>query len=249
LLRRAYNRAKVIIASSPEVIELLSKLKLKHAIFLPVLMDMSFFKPAELSSKSEKFTILHPVNLDWKVKGNDKIIRGFAKFVKDFPQSLLIIVDRGIDSQRTHELVRKLDLENNIQFVKGPLNYHELLNYYQKSDVITEQFLVGEFGGIGRESLCVGKPLLGFFHVSKYEKIFGKAPPVINAQSPDEISKELFILSDSQVRKKIGEEGREWAKRYHSSEVYIQKIKIIYDSVLNDENPSNIQQKFSEFQD
>jgi len=136
LLRRAYHRAKVVVASSPEVIELLSKLKVKHTIFLPVLMDLSFFKPNEHSSKLDKFTIFHPVNLDWKVKGNDKLIRGFAKFVKEFPQSLLIIVDRGIDSQRTHELVRKLELENNVQFVKGPLNYHELLNYYQKSEQV-----------------------------------------------------------------------------------------------------------------
>jgi glycosyltransferase involved in cell wall biosynthesis len=243
LLRRAYNKAKVVIAHSPEVLELLSKLKVQKRIFLPVLMDFSFFQPSDDEKKSDDLVVFHPSNLDWKTKGNDKIVQGFSKFVTDHPKSSLIIIDRGIDSKKTHDLVRKLDLNDKIQFIKGPLDFSELIKYYHKSDVVADQFIIGEFGGIGRETLCIGKPLLGSYHVEKYEKIFGRAPPLINVKTPEEISKQLQFLTDYSFRNKIGQKGREWAIEYHSPNVIVKKLKIIYESVLNDEKTSSIRQK------
>ena len=245
LLRRAYKKAKVVIAASPEVLELLSKLKVKNGIFLPVLMDSTFFAPYDSEKKSDTFIVFHPTNLDWKKKGNDKIIKGFSTFVKDHPKSLLIIIDRGIDSKKTHELVHKLDLNDNTQFIKGPLDFSELIQYYQKADVIADQFIVGEFGGIGRETLCAGKPLLGNFHLEKYKKIFGSAPPLINVHTSEEISEQLQFLTDSTFKNRIGTDARKWALEYHSSEVILKKLKLIYESVLNNEKPSYIHQKIA----
>jgi len=243
LLRRALHKAKVVIAASPEVLDLLSKLKVKSGIFLPVLMDLELFKPNEFHSKSDKLIIFHPSNLDWKSKGNNNIVKGFAKFVKEQPNSQLLIVDRGINSKKTHELVMKLSLEKNVDFIKGPLDFSEMIKYYDKSDVIADQFIIGEFGGIGRESLCMGKPVLGFYDINNYKKIFGEPPPVINAQSPNEISEQLHFLSDQSIREKLGKKGREWASKYHSSKINIKKLKIIYESVLDNENPSDIRQR------
>ncbi len=246
VLRRAYNKAKVVLAASPEVLELLSKLKIRNGVFLPVLMDTSLFSSNHAEKKSDRFIIFHPSNLDWKTKGNDKIVKGFSKFIKNYPNSLLRIIDRGIDSQRTHDLVSKLDLNDKTQFIKGPLDTLEIIKNYRESDVIADQFSIGEFGSIGRETLCIGKPLLGSYHIDKYEKIFGKMPPLINAQTPEEISEKLQFLTDNRFKSKIGQEGRDWAIRYHSSNSIVKKLKIIYDSVLNSEKPSSIRQKIAD---
>jgi len=51
VLRRAYNKAKVVLAASPEVLELLSKLKIRNGVFLPVLMDTSLFSSNHAEKK------------------------------------------------------------------------------------------------------------------------------------------------------------------------------------------------------
>ena len=47
LLRRSYRRSKAVLYGGPGPHSLLSKLKLKNTLFLPMLHDISFFKPLE----------------------------------------------------------------------------------------------------------------------------------------------------------------------------------------------------------
>ena len=247
LLRRAYRKSKAIIFGSPGLYSSLLKLKLQKTIFLPIMHDISFFKPQSLESEfNDRFVIFHPANLDWRLKGNEIFIKGFAAFIKKFPISLLIIVDHGIDSQRTHELVNSLTINENVMYVKGPLNSSQLLYYYNLSNVVADDFVINEIGGIGREALSCEKPLITLFDEHGYRKLFGNAPPALNASTVSEVVAQLEFLQDEKTRVKIGKESRDWIIRHNSPSIFSQKLNIIYDSIINEKSVEEIRTLLSD---
>lgn len=244
LLRRAYKSAKVIIFSSPSHAPLFDKLKLTNGINLVIPWDYSFFKPQKIdrTKYSDKLVIFHPANLEWRLKGNNILIEGFAEFLKKNPNSLLIIVDRGIDSDKTHQLVDSLDIRKNVQFIKGPLNSSELLIYYNVSDIVADQFVLSGLGLIGREALSCEKPLLTKCPENVFGNLYPEPPPVINASTPIEISKKLEYLSDEKNRKEISKNGYRWFIKYHSMTEYSTKLRRIYEGVLCGKNVEQIRE-------
>jgi len=247
LLRRSYRKAKVVLFFQPDHLPLFKKLNLKNGIFIPPSWDTSFFKPDE-SSRNEfgdNFIIFHPANLEWRLKGNDILIKGFAKFVKDKPNSILIIVVRGIDSKKTHDLIKKLAIEENVKFIPGPLNSTDLLRYYNSVDVVADQFALGALGSIGWETFSCAKPLLAYINEEQYNQVYGESPPMANASTPSMVSQQLHKLLDKNFRKELGRKSRSWIIKHHSSIIFSKKITRLYEGVLNNEPIDQIRQSLS----
>jgi len=245
LLRRAYKKAKVILFFQPDHYPLFEKLKLSNDIFLPPLWDTSFFKSQKIINPEyeDKLVVFHPANLEWRLKGNDILVKGFAEFIKENPNSVLIIVDRGVDSERTHQLVNSLGIQDKIQFIKGPLNATQLLQYYNMSDVIADQFILGSLGSITWEVFSCAKPLLAFINETQYERLYGELPPVVNAPTSQKISEKLKYLADKKTRTEIGRKSHNWLTKYHDPQIFSQKIKIIYDSIIKGDDIEEIKNK------
>jgi len=244
LLRRSYRKAKAVIFFQPDHLPLFKKLKLKNGIFIPPSWNTSFFKPYE-SSRNEfgdNFIIFHPGNLEWRLKGNDILINGFAKFVKDFPKSILIIVDRGIDSKKSHDLILKLGIEKNVKFIPGPLNSTDLLRYYNSADVIADQFVLGALGGIALETFSCAKPLLAYVNEEQYSQVYGEPPPIANASTPLMVAKQLHKLLDKKFREELGSKSRSWITKYHSSITFSKIVTKLYQGILNNEPIDQIRQ-------
>lgn len=231
LLRRALKKARVVFFYEPLHKSFLAKLKVKTGIHLPVMWDTDFYK-LNTSIKNENFTIFHPTNLDWRLKGNYILIEGFSEFLKNHPNSKLIIIDRGVDAEKAHILVKKLNTEKNVQFINGPLNSSELLKYYNLSDVVADQFILDGVGGIGAEAFSCEKPLLTYCTEKTYGDLYPEPPPAVNANTIKEVTNKLEVLFDSEFRYKIGKKGRAWITKYHSSEVLSTRIRKVYEMVL-----------------
>lgn len=242
LLRRALKKAKVVFFYEPLDKSLLAKLKVKTGIHLPVMWDTEFYHPTN-QSKNEFFTIFHPANLDWRLKGNNILIEGFSEFLKIQPQSKLLIIDRGIDAEKTHSLVSKLKIEKNIEFIPGPLNSSQLLEYYNKCDIVADQFVLDGVGGIGAEAFSCEKPLLTFCTETTYGDLYQEPPPAVNASSSVEIQKQLELLLDENFRKIMGKKGRYWITKYHSSDVLSKRLQIVYEMVLEGKKIDEIREK------
>jgi len=247
LLRRAYRKAKAVLFFQPDHLPIFTKLKLKNGIFLPPLWDTSLFKHEDVSNNryQDKFVIFHPANLEWRLKGNDILIKGYSQFVKQNPNSIMIIVDRGIDSQKSHDLVNKLKIENKVEFVKGPLTSSELLKYYNLSDVIADQFVLGALGSIGWEVFSCNKPLLAFVNEEQYQAVYGQSPPIANATNQETVFRQLENLQDNNFRKKIGKLGHDWLIKHHSPQIFSKKLTTLYELILNKEGIEQIRESLS----
>ncbi len=249
LLRRAYKKAKAIVCPTVGCFPLLSKLNLQNGIFIPSIVDLKKFSPnTKEIILNKKFTIFHPTSQIWNVKGNDKLIYGFKKFIEKYPKSHLIIVDHNIDSEKTKMLVQDLDLEKFISYVKGPLNVNELKKYYNSADVVADQFLATDLGGIGREVLSMKKPLLTSCWITKYNEVFGSAPPIANASTPEEIAVQLELLTDSTFRQKIANDGYDWVHKNFNPDIISKKIQLLHQKILDGQKISHIRENLTKLE-
>jgi glycosyltransferase involved in cell wall biosynthesis len=245
LLRRAYKKAKAVIIPGVEGFSLLEKLNIKNGIFIPAFTDLNGFSSTESEriSSNEKLTIFHPSHQLWNVKGNDILIKGFKKFIQYYPQSNLILIKHGQDSKKSETLIKKLNLEKNITFLEGTLNHNELKKMYNSSDIIADQFLIGELGGIGREALCMKKPLLTCCWMDKYIELFSDKPPVAHASTPEQVNEQLLLLSNKKYRDRISQDGYSWICKHYNPDTISKKIIFLYEEILNNTHIETIKEK------
>ncbi|MDH3515785.1 MAG: glycosyltransferase [Nitrosopumilus sp.] len=241
LMKRALRKPKTIFFTTPPDKVLLQKLNIHTGIFVPIMWDTDYFKPDDSNlNNNSTLTIFHPTNLNFKFKGNNILIEAFAEFIKNSPDSILTIIDRGVDSENTHRLVERLRLKNNVKFIKGPLNYEELRWQYIHADIIADQFILSGLGGIGCESLACGKPLLVNCPPDIYENLHDEDPPVLHCKNHKDILKNLQVLKDKEFRKNIGKRGREWVVKHHSPKSIIFKSISIYKKIIDGGNVNKI---------
>jgi len=246
LLRKAYKNAKLVIFSTPGDPSLLSKLKVKNTLFLPLIWDLSFFKPEKVIDNEfeNKFIVFHPTSHIWNVKGNNNLINGFSEFVKQNPDSILICINIGKDIEKSHDLVKSLGIENNVRFMDR-LNASQILHYYNLADVVANEFILDGIGGIGMETLCCEKPLLTACHENCYKNMHPEPVPAINVKTSTEIYEKLEYLKDRKVKDEIGKKGRIWMKKFLAPTVVAHKYKTVYDSVLAGDKIEHIKEKIS----
>jgi hypothetical protein len=241
LLLKAYKKAKVILFSMPDHLPLYRKLNLNNGIFFPLPVDLTFFKPMYHEQyNSQKFVIFHPTNLDWAIKRNDILIHGYAKFIKNNPNSLLLIIDRGVDSIKTKKLIHDLNLDAFVEYVDGPINSSKMREYYNSVDIIADAFLHPAMSGTTNESLCCKKPVVCFYPKKEFEGVYEEHPPIMNARNPDEVCSQFEKLSDKNFRDKVGKQGYEWVHKYNDPAFYSKKLSIIYETILDNGNVNEI---------
>ena len=212
---------------------LLSKLKVKNTIFSPLITDELFFKPQTLIDETfkDKLVIFHPASHIWHVKGNDRLIKGFATFVKSNPNSILLAVDWGKDSNRSKELIKSLGIEKNIKFL-SLLSAKDLLYYYSISDIVVDQFVTDGIGAIGMETLFCGKPLVTKCGKHAYDGLYSESIPLLDATTAEQIDDALEYLKNKDSRDEIGRNAKAWAEKFLSPNAITSNFIKIYESIF-----------------
>lgn len=136
------------------------------------------------------------------------------------------------------EAVRRLREEGHsvrLMFFTSVPNH--LVRFYQaQADIVVDQLWAGSWGANGRESLMLGKPVVGF--VNSYEED-GSEPleaivstPVVHAtvESVYDVIKRL--VENPQLRAEIGLRSRAFAMQWHSSDAGARRYEQAYDAML-----------------
>lgn len=246
LLRQAYKKAKVVLFSTPDQPPLLARLGITNTIFLPLISDFSFFKPQKIIDErfKDKLVIFHPTSHIWSVKGNDILIKAFDRFSEKNRDSILIMVEWGIDLEKSKKLVRTLGIDDRVLFLKQ-LDSKDLLYYYSICDIVADQFIYPGIGAIGMETLCCEKPLIIKCDESAYQNLHPEPIPLLDASTVKGIYEKLEYLKDKNARLQLAKKGKEWAEKYLSPEIIARKSIAIYESVLNGDKIEVIREKIS----
>ncbi len=144
-------------------------------------------------------------------KGSDKIIEGFAQFVKDVPDALLVLFEYGGDFEESKKLVKKLGIENNVAwFPKMPRK--EIMLGLSMCDVgigeISRPWIM--YGTIS-EMMAMAKPIVMNQADAASVKAYKTIYPVQQATNSEEVAAGLKYYHDNPDKaKQDGDANHRW---------------------------------------
>lgn len=240
LLSLAYRRAKHVIITNPDVIGSAKRLGLERYSFVPHPLDETKYRPGS-SPRLDALRAEHDCDLvlfapsrhNWEIKGNDRILRAVARLVHGGRrQPLLILCDWGQQMDRSRRLVDELEIGRHVVWVP-PLSKMKMIDFYNGSDVVLDQFVIGTFGTVTPEAMATATPVIIHFDSEIHRWCYETMPPVVRARTTEEICERLVELYDPARRRTIGEAGRDWICEHHGRELVASRLVDIYERALS----------------
>ncbi len=228
----------------------------RAAFHLPIVIDTSAFddNPEDRSAVdwaadavgASEFVVFHPSRLVMQAtpelvrtgqwKGNDVLIRGFARFVRSSgaTDARLVLPDRAHsrDVESAKELVRSLGIDEQVRWLVPPggtsFDQVHMRALYQRADVVADEFGVGWFGYVTLEGLASGRPVLCHVDEGVMARMYPEHP-ILDAVDEAGVARLLIELhSDPDRRRALGASGRSWVAEHHSADtaaaVYVEAI-------------------------
>ena len=187
-------------------------------------IDTEHFKPSDPSKLRRELgiddrpTIISVGRLVHR-KGQDRLVEAMSRIVKELPNALLVFVGEGPHRKVLDRLVKKYELQEHVRFI-GRIHYADLPRYIALGDVFampSRSRLLGlEVEGLGivyLEASACGLPVVGGSSGGAPDAVKdGITGYVVDGNNIDEIAERTTkLLRDHQLRKAMGQAGREWA--------------------------------------
>ena len=220
-LYKAYKNAKYIITIVPLENDYVFKKWGINSILMNNFITYEYDSviPSDLSSK----TILTIGRASSKKKRIDLGIKAMKYILTEIPECQLKIISKLSGTESLQNLINKLHLEKNIEFVGYTLKPEQ---YFKNASLHLFPSLTESFGMVLAETKIYGIPniLLGLDYVS----IAKGGTIIIYDDQPKTIAKEAIkILQNYRYRKKLGKEARKSMKKYNNQLLKIKWIELI----------------------
>lgn len=212
-----YRLPQIFVVVNPSVRETLLRQSPKARVLASSnAIDSSLFALPDTSASRAPF-LLFLGRLDPFMKGLDLLVKAFAKVAANFPELNLVLAGHGDPASEAEilALARQFGLENRITLRKDVSNQ-------EKQDLLSECLFFcspSRFEGFGiavLEASAAGKAVLvseaSGFLVSVSQGYSG-----LRVSLEDEQALHLAmhrLVSDGELRAKLGRQGREWARGF-----------------------------------
>jgi len=228
----AYRTAACAFVTNCDNIRAVERLGMRNARYIPHPMNDALFPEADpagirtelVQRYDPDFVVFHPSRHHWEAqrhpsweKGNDILIKGFARFVREIDaRALLVLVRWGRTVDESARLIASEGVEHRVHWIQ-PVPNRTMLRYIRASDVVADQFWLGTFGGIMPKAMACAKPVLLHLDATVHQWCFPELPPHVQSRTPDEVFRGLSRLhSDRAYRAEVGARSRAWYEKYHS---------------------------------
>ena len=238
----AYKTAFANIITNADAIHNAKRMGLKNYVFIPHPVDDEkfhrrpdgAFRSALLNEFGATHLFLALARQNWTLKGNDRIVRGFAQLVRSVGKGPKLLLGAwGQEVQRTRTLVEQLGIQDHVAWLP-PLPKRLLARYINACDAVLDQFILGAFGTTTPEAMACGKPVLLHYNAEDHEWCLPKAPPVLNVHDADGIASMLrCIMEKPQWAEQVGKASEEWFFQYHSLDILVQRHMEIYRRIID----------------
>jgi hypothetical protein len=102
-----------------------------------------------------------------------------------------------------------------------------------QADIVVDQLNYGRYGANARESLMLGKPVICRLDPRQGKPLPPLRPiaeaPIVSADESDVYLKLLELVNDKNLRREIGRRSREFALKWHDSDVCAER----YERIIN----------------
>lgn len=146
----------------------------------------------------------------------------------------LTIVDRGLpDNEYAPQLVNRYNLDGRVNFT-GKVGLEELVEHYSRAEVAVVPSLYEGFGLPAAEAMACGLPVIATTAGALPEVVEdGKSGILVPPKDSHALAKAIEqLLSDEQLRRVMGEEGRKRVQTHFTWEQAAKKTLEVYQEVL-----------------
>ena len=167
-----------------------------------------------------------------KVKGIDTLLNAVPIIRKKILNLCLYIAGSGPEENKLKELVKELNIEENVNFL-GYVSEIEKYSYYKSADVCVFPSIYEPFGIVLLEAMACGKPVVASnvggipFVVEE-----GKTGLLFESGNVEDLADKIMtILKNEELREKMGEAGRERAKEFTWDKIAERTVEV-YKEIL-----------------
>jgi len=176
-----------------------------------------------------KFTLLTVGRLV-KRKGVDMVLKSLPKVLEKNPDLIYVIIGNGPEEENIKNIITELKLEKNVLIIPDA-NDEEKNCWYEICDIfiMPARNIGGDFEGFGivyLEANLAGKPVIaGDSGGIRDAVVYGENGLLVNPENEEEIAEAIIKLArDENLRKKLGEQGRQRTIEKFDWEKQVKKI-------------------------
>ena len=203
----------------------------KRIFYFHDFVPTHYFHPDLLNQSNQ---IILSVGFPFYLKGMDVLISAYQKILVQYPNLKLLLIGHKLETDAKEYFK---DLPGSVMIFPG-MYYDKLKEYFQDCYACV---LASRTEGMGRvliEAMASGKPVIGS-NVGGIPGVIqdGRNGFLFESENVDDLADKLDkLLSDPELAKSMGIEGRNIVKEKFSSEKYMECFKHMIDFVLNKED-------------
>lgn len=223
--REAYIRAGAFIVSNPWSLAFARRYGLSNLVYVPFLIDENRYSPGPGTLRGEwqgasggDFLVFMSSRQDYRFKGSDVAIRGFARFAAKAPRARLVVTAWGADKEKAMQMFRELGIADRVHVV--PIaGKRRLVDYLRSSDCVLDQLTLGYYGASALEAFACGRPVVMNLNKAQYDALIPEGcAPVCQAATEDEVAAQLERLyAAPELAAAAGDGLRRWFLQTHDN--------------------------------
>lgn len=246
LCRFAYQNSPLIFVTNTDVLPAIDRLGIDRdrVVCLPHAFDNT--KLTDFADQNSQFqpsreggpVFFCPTRHHWKhgdgswLKGNDRLLRAAAILHRQGHSFRLILTRWGKEVDLSQALIDELGCGDVITWV-NPVGKQGLWQRYLEADAVLDQFVLPAIGGVAFETLTLGRRLITAMDADVMTEFFGRAPPILAAQSVDDVVERMHsVIADPADQAGLGAAGTQWIEDYHSARRTVQLQVEAYSRLL-----------------
>lgn len=170
-------------------------------------------------------------------KGVDILLKAFAIVQTEFPETRLVIMGHCREAELKHWRAKAQGIPN-VEFRK-PVPYDEVAEYLGACTALVVPSRSEGMGRVFIEAMATGKPCVGT-RVGGIPNVIadGRSGFLVAPEDPNELAAKLrILLSDKDLRLRMGKESRRIAETMLSDRKYVINFQKMMDIVLDDTAP------------
>ncbi len=165
--------------------------------------------------------LLCPARQHWKrgnaswLKGNDVLIRGAALAATRGAHFRLTMVEWGEEVADSRALIEGLGLGDRVRWIP-PAPRATLWPMILRATAVLDQFAAPAIGGVGIETLALGRRLVTRLDPADPAPFFATQPPVLHAATAEQVAARIAqVLADPEDLAGLGARGQDWMRAEH----------------------------------
>lgn len=176
-------------------------------------------------------------NASW-LKGNDVLIAGAALAAARGLQFRLVFVDWGEDVGESRKMIERLGLASRVHWVR-PLPRRSLWPVVCGAVAVLDQFSAPAFGGVGLESMALGKRVVSKLAGGDPTPFFKNEPPFLAAANAEDVAAAIAqILDDVPDRAGLGAAGQKWMMTEHGASRQMAQQFAVFEDLVAAHGPA-----------